>query len=112
MCECAGCVLRDDPDLVSHALADGTDIHFTHDGGELPFELVSYDAGTLVAWVSVDLDGPTIVELAYGGETVIARPTLAWTGGSLLAGWHLDRPGDLVELDSTFTVGAEEPVTE
>ncbi|HEY5934641.1 MAG TPA: hypothetical protein VIU61_08400, partial [Kofleriaceae bacterium] len=45
-----------DPELIVNAQTDGRDIYFTTVAGDpVPHELVAYSAGSLEAWVRVDL---------------------------------------------------------
>ncbi|HEV7556114.1 MAG TPA: hypothetical protein VGO00_11690, partial [Kofleriaceae bacterium] len=91
-----------DPDLVAHALPDGSDIVFT--AGDaltvLSAEHVAYDAatGALEAWVRTTLaPGPTILDMYYDGPKV-APTTTAWS--ALFAGvWHMS--GGAMAPDST-----------
>jgi len=85
-----------DADLAANADGSGLDIYFEDDGGNpLPFERISYAAGTLLAWVKTSLTGSNQVLYVYygnGGLTEKATPASVWTNGYESA-WHLEEAG-------------------
>ncbi len=90
-----GVFVAADAELAAGARADARDLAFTAADGTtaLPFEVESYGAGTLVAWVRVPTLGPsTQIYLYYGGPALdLQDPAATWA--SDLAVWHLGDSG-------------------
>jgi len=88
--------LVSDAALADSADDSGLDIHFEDGAGNaLPFERVSYDAGTLVAWVKMDLTGEDQGFYLYYGDgdvTDKATPAGVWTHG-YNSTWQLEEAG-------------------
>jgi cysteine-rich repeat protein len=85
--------LSADANLSAHAAAGGTDIYFvaSDQATLLPHEIESYSAGTLVAWVAVDLTSgtDTNIYLRYGdGGPDRSNKNGVWDS-SYQAVWHL-----------------------
>ena len=87
-----------EPDLATHAQADGSDIRFTAADGTtaLAHDLETFDAGTgaLTAWVrvpNVSASTDTTVYLLYGAADAPSQedPRTTWSGQT--AAWHFDR---------------------
>ena len=94
--------LSSDPDLSSHAMANGNDILFTDSGGtnKLSHEIENYTSstGTLAAWVNVPALSSTmdtVLYLYYGNATSTSQQDA--TGGTWSNGyqgvWHLEEAG-------------------
>src|SRR5258706_10193438 len=73
-------IVATDADLASHARADGSDIAMTAlDGTPLAFELVSYAAGALEAWVRIPaVTASTDIYMIYGGATAPLDSAPTW----------------------------------
>ena len=110
----------DDAELAAGADLDGLDIQFEDAGGSpLPFELESYSAGQLVAWVKLDLTGESQdFFMSYGGgdRGDHSDPDQVWTN-QYAAVYHLTYDGngspdsspngnDLVRYNGVSTPGA------
>jgi hypothetical protein len=90
--------LASDPDLSSHARADGNDIVFTASDGttKLPHEIENYtpSSGALIAWVkvpSISNVTNTDIYMYYGNSTMPSQQnvTAVWING-YVGVWHLN----------------------
>jgi len=94
-----------DVNVSAHALASGNDLLFTAADGitKLPFELESYSAGHVVAWVKTDVSSTnnTILYLYYGNSNATSQqtPEAVWDS-NYLAVQHLEETSGTV-FDST-----------
>jgi hypothetical protein len=87
-----GIFAQADAQLAANARADGRDLIFTSDNGttRLDHELVTFDAGTLEAWVRIpQLTGPSLIYLYYGDGAQVSTATTTWPS-SFAGVWHLD----------------------
>jgi hypothetical protein len=78
-------VALDDPDVAAHAAADGSDLAFVDARGHaLAWEIDTYSAGALNAWVKIPLvSASTDADffLYFGGPTAAGNPADVWTNG-------------------------------
>src|SRR5215470_5159291 len=96
-------VLAGDGDLAAHARADGGDVQFEGASGRLDCEVVSYDAGSLEAWVRVPAiaTGDTTFYVTYGGAPRAGDPAATWASDTFAGVWHLAESGTTAR-DSTL----------
>ena len=99
--------LSSDPNLIAHAQSGGNDIVFTDSTGEnlLPYEIESYSAGNLVAWVdisSLSLTNDSIIYMYYGNPVAAsqAAPTSVWDT-NYQGVWHFGEGSGTTAHDST-----------
>jgi len=100
--------LTSDADLAANADGSGLDIYFEDAGGNpLPFERVSYAAGSLEAWVQLDLGGNNqVFYVFYGGGDLTEKstPATVWSNGFTHV-WHLEEdPGAPVDSAGAVAV--------
>lgn len=98
-------VSLDDADLAAHAMPGGSDVLFTDADGTtaLTYDLESYAAGAIVAWVKLPTLAPTTSLYIYFGNPASTPANAPSVWSDYKAVWHFEQVVTALDATSTIT---------